>query len=447
MAYNAFIAKGGKGLKWAPIFYNTFPHDYKINLNLPVKVLINNTYLELLKEISNCKNRDILIVSHGNNDQGLTSFKFNSSNSVISFRGMFWIILYNKIASVLDRIMTEKNPNIWIEKYSFIKDYYDVQTAEKTYKELLDLNLTTKNKIIKEFEERVKAMNDDINNDEKTKTQYAEMIVDDFFGYILNCLEDIRKEYLRISVGTMSDYIIQLQKIRSIGINNLAIRGCRIGGNEYILKIYCIFFNAAKISAPKVRIYYGNTSIYIRPNQRILRKTMLNTLREARIGKRKQIGTIGYHDLPGFNSQIRSAIYFHPHDGIMENKDEILFLKKGEDGYIVIAEHKDIIANFFLKKFGTLAPEKKMEFLNLRIHGNALKVLPIYCTIEEYPIIFPQDENFIRCLQIYIYRDTSFNCGSPVAPYECDVENIIRRIVNQRECKVQPFRNLSSPTF
>ncbi|OFY67466.1 MAG: hypothetical protein A2Y71_14200 [Bacteroidetes bacterium RBG_13_42_15] len=436
MAYNAIIAnpKGNFALKGASEFYSYFPHDYKIEID-SVKVLGNNTFLELLVEINNCKNRDILIVSHGNLKQGLNSFNFNLEKKVVSYRGMFWMLLYIKITETYNALITEKNPEVWVDKLKFIKYTYNASTVEKAAYELANINTPSySNIIIEKLKDKVAFLKELISDkevDESTKADYAKLIIDLFTEYVHNWQRIILDNRLFISETIMNDYTIQFRKINSDRINNLAIRGCNIGRDKNLLYIFSVFFSANCVNAPKIKILFGFADTIIQQKQNDLQKEMLGSLRKVAIRNRKKVGhSFGYLELAGSKKRKQtSAIYYHP-ENYAVNKDEVLFLKhNGQDGHkiLIIAEHMDIVLEFFTKKYGNIAPNKKFEIQTINKRGFIRKVLPIYFIPGTYPIVFPQDNKFFDYLETFKLQNPPISCGNIKAPNNCENKRIIKK--------------------
>src|SRR5512136_2829513 len=117
MGYNAFITRytGEKNLflKFAPEFYRTFPHDHKIEIELPIKILAQNTFLNLLEKINQCKNRDILLVAHGNEKRGIY-LGFGTKRLYKTYQVMFNILYYAKLMKLYSEVASKKNPEDWL---------------------------------------------------------------------------------------------------------------------------------------------------------------------------------------------------------------------------------------------------------------------------------------------------------------------------------------------
>lgn len=405
MGYKAFIAKyigeNNKFLRYAPDFYRTFPHDHNIEVDLPVKILSQNTFLNLLENISQCKNRNILLVAHGNEKHGIY-LGFGTNRLYKTYQVMFNMLYYARLMRLYNKIKSKKDPEEWLEIFKIIKPY-NIADTEKAKNALISLDTPSSTDIFNEQKlrvERYKRMPETTNEEKMAKKQMPEVIINDFLKYIHYVLNDIVK-LLGMPRQRLNKYSSQISAVQSLNLNNLAFRGCNIGKDKDLLEIYRRFFNVMNINAPKVKINFGVAYINLRRNQKILNKTLNQAVRSALGNKANREKWLGGPTKYLYGPKIRektSGIYYHPKER-RKNKDEFLLTIKSIRNtpyFTAVAEHIDIAKDFAISKFGAFAPNRKNSFKRNR--RNKLFELPL-CCLETFPIIFPQDHQFVNYIE------------------------------------------------
>lgn len=414
MGYNAFITRyiGEKNLflKFAPEFYRTFPHDHKIEIELPIKILAQNTFLNLLEKITQCKNRDILLVAHGNEKHGIY-LGFGTKKLYKTYQVMFNILYYAKLNRMYNEIATKKNPAEWLDIFRIMQQY-DISDTGKAKNALISLDApssTTNYNEAKLSVDRYKKMPEKSDEEKAVKKQIQEKIIKGFRKYIRSVLNDIVLT-LGMSNTTLNKYVLQIAMVHSLKLNNLAFRGCNIGKDKDLLEIYRRFFNVMHINAPKVKINFGMAYINLRRNQKSLNLAMKQLVRKnlgKKINPEKWIGGSTASLYGPKEKQKTSGIYYHPKDR-NKNRDEFLLTIKSVKNtpyYTAVAEHVDIAKDFAIRKFGPFAPARKNAF---RKNKKAkLFEMPI-CSLETFPMTFPQDSQFMS----YLESVSGINTGS-----------------------------------
>jgi hypothetical protein len=394
--YYAFIARMGNN--YAKRFYDTFPSDFQISIK-QAEIINPPTYLGLLKRINSVSERNILIFTHGNDESGMTSFKFRAGkrNVISTWEGLFCILHYAAVKRIFSRIKFSKNSDDWTDVLNLITKYNNTYNAETTLQALKDLGLYNNNQ--KEFSDicdEIKKFKGGLNE------KNTGLPVKAWTQKIRKFQKGIRNK-LRVTPSLMNEYVEQISEIQNKKLINLAIRGCNIGNNESILEIYSMFFNVQNINAPKVKLFMGILNISIFRNQTILsgkikkKYTELfgtETNPDPLFGGGTRTKTIEIKNLQGRIIQKRVGHYYNPlHLNKGTNKDELFIsLKINLDNSTgqgrIIAEHNEIIETFAQESFGRT---------NRRIN----KEMPVYF-LPQTPPIFPQDIEF----ENYISRKT-----------------------------------------
>lgn len=406
MGYSVFAAKSTRGgddlfLNNAPDFYNTFPHDYRIDVNKPVNVLAQNTFYSLFRGIINCGNRDILLVAHGTKERGIL-LGFGTGKPFFSYQIIFYMFLYKILTKLYNHIKLRKNPEEWIEIFRFIKPdkAYNLKDPSSALKELQSLlgrsTNTNKYNIAVKRVNKYKKLPEVTIEERSVKKQVRDSLISDFEADIQFYINGFYR-LLDIPKARLNAYVEYIDKIHLLKLNNLAIRGCNIGKDESLMEIYRLLFNVQNINAPNVRIFYGLAAINLRRNQKILHKEMIINIREQVWRKNKPRTWIGgptrYISGPK-NKERQSGIYYHP-EKREKDKDELLITVRrvGRRNIFtkLVAEDLDVALEFAKEKFGKFAPDMINSFRTPK-KGKLLEI-PI-CVLESYPLRFPQDPEF-----------------------------------------------------
>jgi hypothetical protein len=406
MGYSVFVAKSTTGgadlfLKHAPTFYNTFPHDHRIEINIPANVLAQNTFLSLFKGITDCNNRDILLVAHGTKERGIF-LGFGTGRPFFSYQVIFYIFLYKKLTKLFNQISLKRNPEEWVEIFRFIRpdkgyNLSNPANALKELKTLLNQPAGTEkyDSAIKRVR-KYKKLSEGTEEEQSIKKQVRENIINDFILEIKFYINGFFR-LLSMPKERLDTYIEYIEKIHLLKLNNLAIRGCNIGKDEALMEIYRLLFNVQNINAPNVRINYGLAAINIRSEEKTLHKAMRTDVRSevgARITPKKWIGGPTDYLSGPKNKKGRSAIYYHP-EKKEKDKDELLLtvrrIGRRNIWTKLVAEDLDVALEFAREKFGEFAPDKK-NLYKVPTKGKLLEI-PI-CVLETFPLRFPQDAEF-----------------------------------------------------
>jgi len=426
MEYKAFIAKSESGkdryLDNAPTFYEMFPHDHRIEVNPNIILLEENTYIKLLATIYSSLQRNILIVAHLNPDYGSLNFRFGTEQEWPFWKTAFWILHYGKVENIYNKIKYEKNPEKWLILIKYLNlntelephnMKYNLETAWGAYLRLIMLdNLMGKTKEELEIEQMVddyKKLPIKTKEDESIKIKKAVEIVNFIKIKKIESQVNTLKSEIKMSETLMNDYLNILRKIHTLKLNSLVIRGCEVGAQWGLLDMMRLFFNVQHINAPKCWVYYGQARVLIQEKQWFFREAAKQTSKKwlgRNLEPKKWIGGKTTY-LTNPRDENKRGIYYHA-EGLKTRKDELLFFtfprkdNPNDNRVVLIAEHINIVMNFFEKNFGKVSPAKanitrKFKLRNqygTMMNSRGQYLLLPYCYLDTTPIVFPQNAEF-----------------------------------------------------
>ena len=405
--YSTFISKKSPYknhdyfLRYAPLFYEAFPQDYNIKIQLPVHVLARDSYLELLRQLNRCRNSNILIVSHASID-GL----YLSINSTkLKWHVMAAILLYAKLEKKHISLLNNKNagdPKVWSDTIANeATKPLNLYTAKQSLQTLYNKKETSGKKKFDEFIRR----NYEKEIDKTKKDQIGKQLIQKMDNQVKNRFKKLLR-IARISKKNMDSYVKEINKIYQMK-RTIEIRGCNIGKSPDVLRIMCLFFNAQSINAPNVKIFFGEAKIIIQNNQAKLHHFMKVAIRRY-VSSHLTHTKTDYFWIGGPARNINKnrnqhALYYHPryvlNSRVLDpHKDELLFVYYRTSTEI-IAEDISIVRKFAIDKFGRPAPNKAIT--------NHTKKLYIQTTITQ-PFHFPQDNDFANHL-VKVFNPGNFN--------------------------------------
>jgi hypothetical protein len=410
MSYNVFVHKTtDQWWNYVQNFYNTFPHDYNLDVTLPICVISTSSMLELLVELNKCPNENVLIVSHSHPKIGLTSYHLPPSITIPQFEVIGILLTYIKIINKLDIIEKDNwpfinSPRKGIDLLKEIPSFLNFKTIPQTLNMITGVTRSSLyGKSSKRYEQLINEYNEIVSKNplaEDEQKRKAEEILQTVTGQINKVLKGL-KQMSQLTDEDFEKFITQIINLHNKK-RKIEIRGCRIGQNKKLLEILCYFFNAQSIRTPKCRIIFGEAGINVIGDQKELNRLMKEEA-ISYIG-RKQIKSgctnKGCYWIGGKtrrinrNNIIRQGYYYHPKEEAMINEDELLFLNEDELLFLkkglnfkIVAEHINIVKKFAVLNFG----EPKIEITD------RMTMLPVELT-ENKPFRFPRDPNFgIQC--------------------------------------------------
>ncbi len=396
MSYKVFVASAARSeddafLAFAPRFYQMFPHDHGLDVELPVITLPEPTMLSLLVQIKQAGHRDILIVTHANRN----GLDLMLSPQKDQWRAVTMLLHLARWERVYETVKNKTNPAMWFELYRLVTADYEMRNAEQAHRTMLPRRQSGKSR---QFEQEVQAIRGSKNRTDAEKAKLLHEKVEQ----VRKKFQE-RKRWARRDIGlpehVIDSYLVNLRAVHRLRIRNVEIRGCDIGQNNMLLWQLLFFFGAESLSALRVGDRFGDCVLEVVRKPQHFNRVMNSRLRHY-LGPTQDIARYGGGRYVRSIDRQRGEAFLYQPQGARHYRNRLIFIRvrvRGRERSQATAAHADAARQFFNNKFGRLAANRQLRLLpRVQIH------IPVQYT-ETSPFYFPQDSRFGR----YISRISS----------------------------------------